>query len=111
MKRVASLLLLAMLALAPGSGRAQSADEALAALAATSFESIRHGVELLALSGHDRAAAVLSALQSNQLMFRPADKALFIKQEDGSLVEAATGKPADVMASGLRPVRMNNAVR
>ena len=31
---------------------------------------------------------------------------------DGSFIDAATGKPApDVMASGLKPVRVNNAVR
>ena len=37
---------------------------------------------------------------------------LFIKQDDGSFVDAATGKPApDVMASGLKQVRMNNPVR
>src|SRR5262245_5652021 len=112
MKRVAWLLMIAVLVLAPVSGRAQSADEAFAALASTSFDSIRRGVEALALSGHPQAAAVLTALQANQLLFRNADKALFIKQEGGSFVDAATGKPApDVMASGLRPVRMNNAVR
>ena len=41
-----------------------------------------------------------------------SDKVLFIRQEDGSFIDAATGAAApDVMASGLRPVRMNNAVR
>ncbi|MEJ0019853.1 MAG: urea ABC transporter permease subunit UrtB [Acetobacteraceae bacterium] len=112
MKRYAWLLLLAVLALAPAKGRAQSADEAFAALASTNFDSVRRGVEQLALSGQDRAAAILSALQANQLFFRNADKALFVKAEDGSFVDAATGRPApDVMASGLRQVRMNNAVR
>ena len=43
---------------------------------------------------------------------RTADKALFIKTNDGSFIEAASGKPApDIMSSGLRQVRMNNAVR
>ena len=67
---------------------------------------------MLALSGHPQAAAILSALQDNRLFARITDKALFIKADDGSFVDAATGKPApDVMASGLRQVRMNNAVR
>jgi urea transport system permease protein len=111
MKRLAGLLLMVALLLAPARGRAQSADEALIALASTSFDSIRRGVETLALSGEPRAAAIITALQSGRL-FMGADKALFIKQDDGSLINAATGAAApDVMASGLRPVRMNNAVR
>ncbi len=111
MKRLAGLLMVVALLLAPATGRAQSADEALAALASTSFDSMRHGVEMLALSGEPRAAAIIAALQSGRL-FMAADKALFIKGDDGSLTNAATGAAApDVMASGLRPVRMNNAVR
>ena len=67
---------------------------------------------MLALSGHPQAAAILSALQANRLFARTADKALFIKADDGSFVDAANGRPAaDVMASGLKPVRVNNAVR
>ncbi len=66
---------------------------------------------MLALSGQPRAAAIITALQAGRL-FMGADKALFIKQDDGGLTDAATGAAApDVMASGLRPVRMNNAVR
>ena len=120
MKRLAGLLLVpallvAALLLAPASGRAQSADDAakdaLGALASTSFDSVRRGVEMLALSGQPRAAAVIAALQAGRL-FMGADKTLFIRQDDGSLVNAATGDAAsDVMASGLRLVRMNNAVR
>ncbi len=112
MKRLACLLLIAVLALAPATGRAQSADDAFAALASPSFETIRQGVGMLALSGHPQAAAILSALQANRLFARTTDKALFIKADDGSFVDAATGEPAaDVMASGLKPVRVNNAVR
>ena len=112
MKRLACLLLIAVLAFAPVTGRAQSGDEAFAALASPSFETIRQGVGMLAVSGHPQAAVILSALQANRLFVRTADKSLFIKADDGSFVDAATGKPAaDVMASGLKPVRVNNAVR
>ena len=112
MKRLACLLLMAALALAPVMGRAQSGDEAFAALASPGFETIRQGVGMLAVSGHPQAAVILSALQANRLFVRTADKSLFIKAEDGSFVDAATAKPAaDVMASGLKPVRVNNAVR
>ena len=112
MKRFACLLLIVALALAPVTSRAQSADDAFAGLASPSFETIRHGVEMLALSGHTQAAAILAALQANRLFVRNADKALFIKAEDGTFIDAANGTPSpDVMASGLKPVRVNNAVR
>jgi urea transport system permease protein len=112
MQRLACLLLTIALALAPARGRAQSADEAFAALASSNYETIRQGVDLLAASGHPQAAAILSALQANRLFARAADKALFIKGGDGHYLAAATDGPApDVMASGLKPVRMNNAVR
>jgi urea transport system permease protein len=111
MKRIAGLLFLAFLALAPGV-RAQPAEDAFTALASPSFETIRQGVSALAVSGHSQAAAILTALQANRLFARAADKALFIKADDGSFIDAMTGKAASgVMASGLRPVRMNNAVR
>jgi urea transport system permease protein len=112
MKRLAWLLLIAALALTPVIARAQSTDDAFAALASPSYDTIRQGVSVLAVSGHPQAAAILSALQGNRLFARAADKALFIKTNDGSFIEAASGKPApDIMSSGLRQVRMNNAVR
>jgi urea transport system permease protein len=111
MKCVACLLLLAALALAPAVSRAQSPEEAFAALASPRFDVIRRGVETLALSGHPQAAAILSALQAGRLNAR-ADGVLFIKSDDGTFIDAASGQPApDVMASGLKQVRMNNPVR
>jgi urea transport system permease protein len=112
MKFFARLLLIAALALLPVKGFAQSADEAFAALASPSFETIRQGVGMLAASGQPRAAAILAALQANRLFVRTSDKALFVKIDDGAFIDAATGQSApDVMASGLKPVRVNNAVR
>ncbi len=112
MKRLACLLMMAILTLAPVTSRAQRAEEALTALASPSFETIRQGVAMLAVSGNPRATAILSALQANRLFARAADRALFIKADNGSFVDATSGKPApDIMSSGLKPVRMNNAVR
>ena len=111
MRRLFGLLIIALLALAPVSGRADDADDAFAALASGNFETIRHGVGLLAFSGHPQALAVLSALQAGRLYVR-ADHALFTKTDAGGFLDATTGKPApDVMASGVKPVRMNNPVR
>ncbi len=93
MKRLVCLLLLAMLALAPCDARAQSSDEALAALASTNFDTIRHGIEQLTLSGDPRALPIIAALQGGKLFAR-ADQVLFIKNDDGTFVDAVTGKPA-----------------
>jgi urea transport system permease protein len=111
MKRLVCLMLLAMLALAPSAARAQTSDEALAALASPSFDTIRRGIEQLTLSGDPRSLPIIVALQAGRLFAR-ADHVLFIKQDDGTFVEAASGKPApDVLASALKQVRMNNPVR
>ncbi|OJW25543.1 MAG: urea ABC transporter permease subunit UrtB [Rhodospirillales bacterium 69-11] len=109
-------LMLVLLLLAPLHARAQGVDEAYAALSgsagvpsAAGFESVRRGVEQLATSGDPRAAVVIGALQAGQLYARP-DRTLFIKQPDGSYVDARTGAPAPD-AAGLKQVRLNNAVR
>jgi len=68
-------------------------------------------VRELADSGQPRAATIIAALQAGKLYFAP-DHILFIKQDDGTFVVAATGAPQpDLMASGVKPVRVNNAVR
>jgi len=111
MFRLIPYLLAVLLALPIWPAHAQQADDAVAALAGTSFDSIRRGVEALALSGHPRAAVVLVALQSGRLMVR-SDRVLFIRQDDASFTNAVTGVPApDVTAPALKPVRVNNAVR
>ena len=110
MIRCLACVLLAVLWLAPGPGHAEPADAAFAALASTSFESIRQGVEGLTTSGHPRAQIVITALQNGTLYMRQ-DKALFIKNDDGRFVDALTGAASDAPAAALRPVRVNNAVR
>ena len=110
MVRWFAAVLLAVLWLLPVPGIAQTAPEALTGLASTSFDQVRQGVEALALSGHPRAQIIIGALQNGKLFARP-DKVLFIKNDDGTLSEAATGAAADVPATALKPVRVNNAVR
>ena len=73
------------------------------------FDDVRRGIEALATSGSPRAAPVLDALQAGRLFTR-ANGGPVIKAEDGTQRDAETGDPAPD-ASGLRPVRSNNAVR
>ena len=96
------LLLLLVLALP---ARAQPM---LAPFAAQSFDEVRRGVELLAVSGDPRAADVLGALQAGRLLAGPGG--VFIRDAAGTVTHAETGEPAPD-AAGLRPVRVNNAVR
>ena len=111
MQRIFALLFLAALALMPNVARAQDDEAALALLASGNFDSIRHGVEQLAASGNPRAVTIISALQGSTL-YASADHVLFIKADNGSFTNAATGAAApDVMASGLKLVRVNNPVR
>ncbi len=113
MQRLAWLLLTVVLLLAPAVARAQSADEALADLASPSFDTIRHGVELLAFSGDPRAAAdhVSDCRPARFTRARPTTRCSS-RPLTAAFADAATGKAApDVMASGLKQVRMNNPVR
>src|SRR3954468_8075930 len=82
------------------------AESPLAPLASPNFDDIRRGVEALAVSGSDRAAPALDALQAGRLLLGPGG-ALFIKDPSGNLTNAETGQPASA-AGSLRPVRVNN---
>ncbi|WP_428531112.1 urea ABC transporter permease subunit UrtB [Rhodopila sp.] len=121
---IAAWLLLIVVALAvvvlpTPPARAQAGDEdaysELAGSALTispaAFESVRRGVEQLAISGDPRAAAVIGALHDG-LLYARDDRALFIQQPDGKYTDARTGAPApDVSDDDVKPVRVNNAVR
>jgi urea transport system permease protein len=103
-------LFLSIILILPVVGNAQSPiEEAMAALAGSNLDDVRRGVDTLTASGNPQTAAILGAMQDGKLFFR-ADKALFIKNTDGSFTEVLTGKPAGDVGS-VRPVRVNNAVR
>ncbi|MGD0104036.1 MAG: urea ABC transporter permease subunit UrtB [Rhodopila sp.] len=100
MHRLIGLLLLIMSVLPASQARADSTDDAYEELSASalaispaSFDSVRHGIEVLALSGDPRAAVVIGALHDGTL-YANDDHALFIQQPDGSYVDARTGAPA-----------------
>ncbi|MGD0432625.1 MAG: urea ABC transporter permease subunit UrtB [Acetobacteraceae bacterium] len=110
MPRSLALILLVAVWLFPGPGRAETAEEAYAAFATPNFDAIRDGVMALSVSGDPRALIVITALHDGRLYVRP-DKVLFIKNDDGTFVDALTGAAADVPAGALKPVRVNNGVR
>ena len=89
---------------------AARADDPLAELASGSFNTVRQGVEDLALSGNPRAATIISALQNGQLFYTP-ERTLLIKADDGSFTNAVTGESVTDADSEAKPVRLNNSVR
>jgi urea transport system permease protein len=54
---------------------------------------------------------IVEALADSRLIYRPADRAVFIRGADGSISSAATGESVSPAPSGTRPVRLNNRVR
>jgi len=102
------LLVVLCALLVPLAGRAQPEAPDYAALAGHDYEAMRAAVERLGTSGDPRAATVLGALQAGRLVVAP-DHALYIRNPDGSVVEAVSGKLAE--ARGLKEIRLNNAVR
>ncbi len=105
MRRVILLLLLSLLCRPVGA----LADDPLAGFTSGGFDSTRQTVEDLALSGNPRAATIISALQNGRLYFTP-DHTVLIKADDGSFSDASSGA-AVAEALGVKPVRLNNAVR
>ncbi len=118
MHRLIAWLLLLAIVILPPNARADGLDDAYEKLAASagaistaSFDSVRQGVEELALSGDPRAADVIGALHDGML-YANDDHVLFIQQPDGHYADARTGKPApDVTDDDVKSVRVNNAIR
>ena len=109
MNRLPAWLLLVILALSAVAAQAQTqGDAAFAALASGNYNQMRQGVTQLAASGDPRAAVVIGALQEGKLYVGP-DRTLYIKTGKG-FVDAAAGKPSDVMSSGLKQVRVSIVV-
>ena len=116
-RRVAGLLaglILAVLAAfvaGPPAARAQdAADAAFGRMATENFNDIEAAIGALAATGSGRAQPALEALTAGNLVYRQADRAVFIKQADGSFVDARTGAKVEA-PSGTRPVRVNNRIR
>jgi urea transport system permease protein len=111
------LVLFLALALAPALARAQAtpptAEEAMGLLASGVFDQVRQGVQELADSGAPRAATIITALQNGALYYNPDDQVLYIKNDDGSYVTAATGAaaPAEITDDSVKTVRVNNGIR
>ena len=105
------LLLVFGLAAAPAQAQnAQSAEDALAKIAAGGFADVEAGITTLGPSGLPTARAIIEALNDGRLFVRDSDKALVYKDAAGKVFDAKTG--ASLAASDdLKAIKVNNRVR
>ncbi len=105
-------LILAGAVAANAQGNTQAYEAALAKFAGDSYNDTDAGIAGVATSGNPLAERVITALQDGRLLFNPDDKKIYIRQEAGPTLDAATGKPiAGAAPAGLKQVRINNRVR
>jgi urea transport system permease protein len=110
----ASLIALALLVIALFSvtlARAESFDDALAKFTTDNFSDTEEGIAAVAASGNAMAAPVILALQDGRLLLSTDSKKVYIKDESGKLIDAATGAPAANAPADLDNVRINNKLR
>jgi len=107
-----ALLLAFSFALGCATAHAASLDEALAHFTADDFSETITGIQEVAASGSPRAETIIRALQDGRLMFSAERKAVYIKDNAGTLTDAATGQPASgETPADLDTVRLNNRLR
>ena len=107
-----AVLLAFSFALGCATARAASLDEALAHFTADDFSETITGIQEVAAGGSPRAETIIRALQDGRLMFSADRKAVYIKDDAGTLTDAATGQPITREApADLDNVRLNNRLR
>ncbi|QCK85837.1 urea ABC transporter permease subunit UrtB [Phreatobacter aquaticus] len=109
MRRLLLLATILIAALGIQPVRAQDNSALIQRFATENFGEIANAVTALAASGSPRAAAVIEALRDSNLVYRQGDRVVFIRQANGSFVDAIDGSPATPETT--RPVRLNNNVR
>ncbi|MEZ5788707.1 MAG: urea ABC transporter permease subunit UrtB [Xanthobacteraceae bacterium] len=109
---IALLLALGMLTVGTATLRADPYQDALAGFTTDSFSDTADAVNAVAATGNPLAAPLLRALRDRRLMYSAATQKVFIKTEDDTLLDAATGEPAPSPApDDLDTVRLNNRLR
>jgi urea transport system permease protein len=101
---------LSWLAIATATAGAQSFENAVARFAADSYGETEAAIGEIATSGHLMAAGVIQALQDGRLLIDAAAKKVYLRDQAGKVIDAASGQPADPPAN-LRPVRLTNRLR
>jgi urea transport system permease protein len=86
-------------------------EDAVAKFANDEFSDTEEAVGAIATSGNPLAFPIISALQDGRLSADPDTKKVFITQDDGKVVDAATGAAVDKLPDNAAAVRLNNRLR
>jgi urea transport system permease protein len=86
-------------------------EDALAKFANDEFSDTEEAIGALASSGNPLAFAIISALGDGRLAADPDSKKVFITQEDGKVIDAATAAAVDKLPDNAASVRLNNRLR
>jgi urea transport system permease protein len=110
--RLGAILLALALAVAATPLRAAGLDEALTHFTAGDFSETADGIAAVAESGDPRAASILAALKDGRLFYSAEQKKVFLKDERGRLIDAATAAAvAGDGPAGMDTVEINNRLR
>ena len=106
------LLLLALVLIAvAGPALAGPFEDAVAKFTTDDFSDSEEAVDAIAASGNPLAFPIINALKDERLMFDAESKKVYIKQEDGKAIDAATGAPVDAIPDSASSVSLNNKLR
>jgi urea transport system permease protein len=86
-------------------------EDAVAKFANDEFSDTEEAIGAVASSGNPLAFAIISALGDSRLAADPDTKKVFITQEDGKVIDAATGAAVDRLPDNAASVRLNNRLR
>jgi|BarGraIncu00222A_1022003.scaffolds.fasta_scaffold00680_15 urea transport system permease protein len=109
---IAFVIALGLLVAGAGFAYAGPYEDALAGFTTDDFSDTADAVNAVAASGSPLAGPLIEALQDGRLSFSAKDKKVYIKTNDGALLDAATGKPAvGAPPDDIDAVRLNNRLR
>jgi urea transport system permease protein len=105
---VLSVFLIAALVLPAFAG---AFEDAVAKFANDEFSDTEEAIGTVATSGNPLAFPVISALGEGRLSADPDTKKVYITQEDGKIIDAATAAAVDKLPDNAAAVRLNNRLR
>lgn len=86
-------------------------EDAVAKFANDEFSDTEEAIGAVAVSGNALAFPIIAALQDGRLSADPDTKKVYITQEDGKIIDAATGAAVDKLPDNAAAVRLNNRLR
>jgi urea transport system permease protein len=86
-------------------------EDAVAKFANDDFSDSEEAVGTIASSGNPLAYPIISALKDERLFADGDSKKVFVKQDDGKAIDAATGAAVDSIPDSASAVSLNNRLR